>query len=137
MAPQARTHEPLSTGGKPGSRGAGVVLWLVLLAWALVGCSSREQTLLIRTIPEGADVFIYNMPKGPSPVVYRLREQAERFYLRITLEGYEPVEMMLDPEKTAATWGTSGAFISKPGKAPGQRVLIFVLEPASPLAPDY
>ncbi len=82
----------------PAIPGALVVAPLILLSLFLSACGSiihgTTQEVSISSAPTGAQVTVDNIPLGPTPVFWELKRK-DNHIVRITLDGYEPYEMVL------------------------------------------
>ncbi|MEZ6003866.1 MAG: PEGA domain-containing protein [Planctomycetota bacterium] len=77
------------------------ILLLLLCVLSLSSCATitRGSTdeVIVRTWPEGASVYLSNGMTGISPVTFELPRN-ESVVVDIELDGYEPVEVTLNPK---------------------------------------
>ena len=67
-----------------------------LVPWLIVALSACSETVLIRSTPPDAEVFIDGEPRGKTPLRYKVaRGDLKEQKLQLKKRGYEPVEDVL------------------------------------------
>lgn len=87
-------------------------LWLLVIALILIcGCS---ESVLIRSYPEGARIFINDTPYGTTPAVFKVNkgDLENQYMLRVEKDGYEPhlttLRTRVAPGRVVAAFFTLG-----------------------------